>query len=54
VVGNVFVDSEAPGVSLSISRYANSIRFFEDASRDRVYVRAFIGVSVRSYIYIKK
>jgi hypothetical protein len=45
---NVPVDSEAPVVTSLISRFASSTQFFGGARRDRVYVRAFIRVSVRS------
>jgi hypothetical protein len=48
VVGDVSIDSEAPVVTLSISRFADSTRFFGGAHKGRVCVRAFLGVSVRS------
>jgi len=44
VVGNVPVDSETSMVTSSISRFDGSTRFFKDAHRDNVCVRAFIGV----------
>ena len=50
VVGDVSVDSEAPVVTSSISRFAGPTQFFGGAHRSRVYVRAFIGISVRSYM----
>ena len=50
VVGDVPVDSEAPMVTLSISRFAGPTRFFGGTHRGRVCVRAFIGVSVCSCI----
>jgi hypothetical protein len=47
VVGDVPVDSEAPVVTSSISpEFAGPV--FEDAHRDRVCVRVFIGVSARA------
>ena len=46
VIGDVPVDSDAP-VGLRQSRgFAGSV--FEDAHRDRICVRVFIGVSVRA------
>jgi hypothetical protein len=50
VVGDVPVDNEALMVTSSILRFADPTRFFECVHRDRVCVRAFIGVSVHSYI----
>ena len=46
VVGDVTVDSEAFGLTLSIRGFADSV--FEDAHRGRVCVRAFIELSVRA------
>jgi len=48
VVGDVPVDSEASVVTSSISRFAGPTQFYRGAHRGRVYVRAFIWVSVRS------
>ena len=54
MVGDVPVDSEAPVVTSSISRFAGQTQFFRGAHRDRVRVECacvqFIGVSVRSCI----
>ena len=48
VVGDVLIDSETPVVTSSILRLAGPTRFFGGAHRDRVCVRAFIGMSVHS------
>ena len=48
VVGDVSVDSEAPVVTSSISRFTGSTQSFGGAHRGRVCARAFIEVSVRS------
>ena len=48
VVGDVPVDSEAPVATSSISRFVGQTQFFRDAPRDRVCMRVFIGVNVRS------
>ena len=50
VVNNVPINSEAPVMTSSISRFAGPTRFFGDAHRDRVCVCAFIEMSARSCI----
>ena len=50
MVGDVPTASEAPVVTLSISRFAGLTQFFEGAHRGRVRVRTFIGMSVCSCI----
>jgi hypothetical protein len=47
VEGDVPVDSETHVVTSSISRFAGLTQFFGGAHKSRIYVRAFIGVSVR-------
>jgi hypothetical protein len=47
VVSNIPVDDEAPVVTSRISR-AVGAQSFGGARRGRVYVRVFIGVSVRA------
>jgi len=44
VVGDVPVDSDAPVVTSSISRFVGPTQFFEGSHRGRVWVRAFIGL----------
>ena len=48
VVGDVPIDSEAPMVTSSISRFAGRTQLFRGAHRGRMCMRAFIGVSVHS------
>ena len=52
VVGDVPVDSEAPVVTSSISRFAGPTQFFGGAHRDRVCVHAFIRVSALVYVSV--
>ena len=43
MIGDVPVDSETVVVTLSISKFVGSTRFFGSAHKGRVCVRAFIG-----------
>jgi len=52
VVGDVPVNSEAPAVTSSISRFAGPTQFFGGAHRDRVCVHAFIRVSALVYVSV--
>jgi hypothetical protein len=52
VVSDVPVDEEAPVVTSRISR-STGTHSFGGAHRDRVYVRVFIGVSVRACVSVR-
>ena len=54
VIKVLLVDSKTPIVTSSISRFAGLTQFFGGTRRDRVYVRAFIYVSVCVYNWVSK